>query len=1211
MSTQRFAALACVCAPLVIGWTPPAQAQDTAESLAVVDDAQLLGQAQQRFDAGDLDAAARLLDQIDEVALPEDAREQLQQLRQSLVARATQGADAPPPPPVPEGAMTPAAPAGGADARNDIEVIDLYDLEGSSRATPRTSQPAPRTPRSPAPPRVQRDPMAAPVSNPVTAPAASPRELVAQADRVAQQNPAQALNLYRQAASATDDAQLKAQIEARAAQAQRQVDSDLTWASGELDKAKDDYVAGDYTGAQRRLRAVQARNLNLGYFDQLRLDQQLRVVQTKLGTGDAADVNARPMSPTVDAGRNGAGPDIIDLSLNEADETAGVLVVPERTAPQTSTVAGRGSAVPTAGIAGPGEEVFLKSRQRTMQAELEQADDAEAGGRTDTAIYHLERARTLADDPQARASLERRLDDLRAVSGQGPRMPVGPLEGASDVISAAAEAARVQYNDYMRDARQALGQDAFQRAGDRIEQARQVLDANRKNISVQEFQALYQSTQDLETLVQQRELLVTGPVQEGDSDKINQEGQINRIDVLKQQDQRVQELLYDALTAQRQMKYGLALEYVERALAIDPLNFAAQAMREMIRDSLVLVEGVALNREKRLYGAMNSNVNLEAAIPYTELLRYPPDWPELTVRRLASLQGEDEMSERDRQVEQQLAQEVPVDFEANTLANVVDYFRNITGMNIAVNWQALQATGVTQDTPITLKLRNVPVRKALQLVLEQATLSTLDPITYSVDEGIVRISTQADLQRTTVVRVFDIRDLLVAVPTFSDVPVFDLAQVLGGANQNGGGGGGGGGGGFGGGGGGNNPFGGGGAGAAVDPNEARTQMIEQIRTLVVNSVGEPEPWALNEYTLQELNGNLIVKTTPDLQRQVSTLLESLRETRAIQISVEARFLLVSKSFLEEIGVDLDVQINDVGGNFGPITISQDSINNATAQQSPLGASPFSPRAVGNTSAGSFLPNQGFAPNGRALDIGATFIDDLEVNLLVTATQNDLRSISLTAPRVTFFNGQRAYVNITRQVSFISDLEAVPDAGGGAAVELDVVNSGVLLDVEGVVSADRRYVTLTLRPSLSNIVQIRQIAVNSVNLDPGNNNGNPTDPTDPDAPPVPVAITSNTIEAPELEVTSIRSTVSIPDKGTLLIGGQRLLGEVEVESGVPVLSKIPLLNRLFTNKSITKDERTLLILVKPTILIQSEEEELRFPGLLDNPSAYELGNRVRP
>ncbi|MBL9000080.1 MAG: hypothetical protein JNK25_02950, partial [Phycisphaerae bacterium] len=57
-------------------------------------------------------------------------------------------------------------------------------------------------------------------------------------------------------------------------------------------------------------------------------------------------------------------------------------------------------------------------------------------------------------------------------------------------------------------------------------------------------------------------------------------------------------------------------------------------------------------------------------------------------------------------------------------------------------------------------------------------------------------------------------------------------------------------------------------------------------------------------------------------------------------------------------------------------------------------------------------------------------------------------------------------------------------------------------------------------------------------------------------------------------------------------------ELEVETGVPVLSKIPFINRFFTNRAQVKEERTLLILVKPTIIIQNEEEENAYPGLLD-------------
>jgi len=228
---------------------------------------------------------------------------------------------------------------------------------------------------------------------------------------------------------------------------------------------------------------------------------------------------------------------------------------------------------------------------------------------------------------------------------------------------------------------------------------------------------------------------------------------------------------------------------------------------------------------------------------------------------------------------------------------------------------------------------------------------------------------------------------------------------------------------------------------------------------------------------------------------------------------------------------------------------------------------------------------------RAMDVGVTYLDDLQVSLMLHATQVDKRSIQLSAPRVTFFNGQTAFINLATQIAFVSNLTPVPDSGGGATPTLSVVQSGVQLKVSGTVSADRRYVTLTLEPSLATVK-------------------NPIDR-------IPVALGSQIstlagvinasdigyIEAPQVSITEVKATVSVPDRGTILIGGQRLTGDVTAEAGVPIISKIPVLNRLFTNKSETKDEMTLLILIRPTIILQNELEDDLFPGLGTDASKY--------
>jgi type II secretory pathway component GspD/PulD (secretin) len=64
----------------------------------------------------------------------------------------------------------------------------------------------------------------------------------------------------------------------------------------------------------------------------------------------------------------------------------------------------------------------------------------------------------------------------------------------------------------------------------------------------------------------------------------------------------------------------------------------------------------------------------------------------------------------------------------------------------------------------------------------------------------------------------------------------------------------------------------------------------------------------------------------------------------------------------------------------------------------------------------------------------------------------------------------------------------------------------------------------------------------------------------------------------------------------VLGGQRLTSDYEVEVGVPVLSKIPVVNRFFTNRINNKTEQTLLMMLRPEILIQQETEDVLFPGL---------------
>lgn len=87
----------------------------------------------------------------------------------------------------------------------------------------------------------------------------------------------------------------------------------------------------------------------------------------------------------------------------------------------------------------------------------------------------------------------------------------------------------------------------------------------------------------------------------------------------------------------------------------------------------------------------------------------------------------------------------------------------------------------------------------------------------------------------------------------------------------------------------------------------------------------------------------------------------------------------------------------------------------------------------------------------------------------------------------------------------------------------------------------------------------------------------------------------TVQLPTFNVTTVQTTVSVPDGGTALLGGISRASEGSVTRGVPMLDKIPGVSRLFKNRGIGRDVGLSQMTVTPRIIIL-EEEELRQTGV---------------
>ena len=354
--------------------------------------------------------------------------------------------------------------------------------------------------------------------------------------------------------------------------------------------------------------------------------------------------------------------------------------------------------------------------------------------------------------------------------------------------------------------------------------------------------------------------------------------------------------------------------------------------------------------------------------------------------------------------------------------------------------------------------------------------------------------------------------------------------------------------------------------------------MSQLTQLIENTIA-PDSW----YDTSDFGEGMIVSypqgmgmTVPkklaitqsrEVHKQIEQLLDELRKSLGPQVSIEARFLTVSKGFMEEIGLDADITLRNLGGKWGNVNILQDSVSGSKPSATEV------PGSMGN------IPS-------AILGIGSYggFLDDLQVDYLLRATQARNDTKTLSSPRATVMSGEPAVFNLSSYFQFALPPEtsmgyqpglALGAVGTQTAVVpqyIDVI-TGNSLQMTPTISKDKKHVLLTIDVLRNRLVGIRRQQVETI-------------------------VTGATgqsqtmrlqVETPETEAAELSTRVSVPDGGTLLLGGQTVTTEVQKQVGVPILSKIPVLGRLFSSESTVKDQQILLLLVKPTIILQHERD----------------------
>ncbi len=608
---------------------------------------------------------------------------------------------------------------------------------------------------------------------------------------------------------------------------------------------------------------------------------------------------------------------------------------------------------------------------------------------------------------------------------------------------------------------------------------------------------------------------------------------------------RIDAMLARAQKARARRNYDEAILYCQSVLKINPSEARAHEMLVRARrERHVYLRTITADLWDEEHLRMHEKIQ-EDMLPMLELVRYSDDWHEIDARRSApSRTGLDDADVAWRQeIENKLEQKLTLNFQDNDINDVVQFLQQQTDVNIILDPEVVAELDVP---PITMEMSNVKLRSALEFIM------TLTELRYSLQDEAVYISSEEGLRGDATMVIYDIRDLINPLTMFPG-PRMTIPEP--GSDE----------------------------GNLVTEIEGESdEGVEDFIDLIAEVVS-PESWDQDGISIEEYNGNMVVTQTPDVHDEVDDLLRTLRNQRGVQISVQVKWLSVTDTMLELITFQWDDYSSDTvdptqfGGTARPLPLGFYANNDKN-----IGVGTINNNGIGNYFERTAFGNpQGFGFDGRLNVFVDQDPDGLIASLLVNAVEQSDRANLSVEPRLTLFNGQRAHLVQLVQQSYVSDYDVVGDQFDPV---ISVLAYGTVLDVEAIASADRKYITLTLQPTNAILEQFRQFNLTSDTLFGAANAGNANTPGG-----VPAGL-NYPLTAPQVSYRSVQTSVTIPDGGTMLVAGLTNSSSQRSHQGVPFLSHIPFLGRLFSGNGRSEVETKTVISVKGDIILFEEIEK---------------------
>ena len=278
------------------------------------------------------------------------------------------------------------------------------------------------------------------------------------------------------------------------------------------------------------------------------------------------------------------------------------------------------------------------------------------------------------------------------------------------------------------------------------------------------------------------------------------------------------------------------------------------------------------------------------------------------------------------------------------------------------------------------------------------------------------------------------------------------------------------------------------------------------------------------------NNALLILASPSDYETIQSALRQLDVPRR-QVSVEV--LVAEVTLNDELKFGIEWFVNARNNTTGALRTAADG-STSVLPILPNVAAGIDPRSLISAVPGLQLINLG--PGG-------------DIRAVLQALGKDGRSKTISTPRVMVLDNEKASINVGSQISVDTGASSGVTTGGTVVTTRQYISTGVILSVTPRINAGGR-VTLDITQEVSS----------------------------------PIGTGAN----PNISTRKAQTVLTVSSGDTIPLAGLIQEFDATASSGLPLLSKIPLIGGLFGTQSLTKTRTELVILITPTVVTSSED-----------------------